>query len=140
MPARARVVSLSGGITWVVDRAAERSRIALASHDGWWAVGGQRLNKLTHLYLNHNQLVGEIPERFVEIGGSRLAQLQVSYNRFTGVFPAGWRMGYLEALEMQHNNFTAFGSGFCKLSVFAGGRAEMTTLRSDCNICNCYKI
>ncbi len=39
VPARARALDLGGGEAWVVDRAAERSRLALASGDGLWAVG-----------------------------------------------------------------------------------------------------
>lgn len=39
VPARARVVSLSGGEAWAVDRAAEGSRIALARDGDLWAVG-----------------------------------------------------------------------------------------------------
>jgi hypothetical protein len=39
VPARARIPSLSGGTTWLVDVAPERSRLALAESGGDWAVG-----------------------------------------------------------------------------------------------------
>jgi hypothetical protein len=38
-PPRARIPALDGGVVWTIDRAAERSRIALASGHGLFAVG-----------------------------------------------------------------------------------------------------
>jgi hypothetical protein len=39
IPARARVLDKAGGDIWTVDRAAERSRLSLAEHEGSWAIG-----------------------------------------------------------------------------------------------------
>jgi hypothetical protein len=100
-----------------------------------WASG---TTSLRHLYLDHNKFVGTIPDSYVHLGGGRVKILHVNNNKFTGTFPGGFTPGFLESLELQHNNFDAFGKGLCLLSVFE--RGELTLLRSDCRICSCRSV
>lgn len=103
----------------------------------WWE-GTNTLNSIRHLYLSHNQFHGTIPEAFTTMGGGRMNQVIISHNNFEGDFPGNWNpVRFLEALEIQNNNFRSFSNDICKLTVFSGG--ELTALRSDCSICRCGK-
>ena len=100
-------------------------------HD--WSSGRDRLNRLRHVYLDHNRFEGELLPTFSQIGNGRVETLMLSNNRFTGRFPGNWTK--LEDLELQHNNFTSISKRLCKKIVFAGG--EIIHFRADCDICSC---
>ena len=101
----------------------------------WWT-GGDSLVRLRHLFLDHNQFTGVLPDEFPEIGGGRLNQLTMAFNDFEGVFPGSWDpINKLVALEIQGNRFTRFDNNFCRMVVFNWG--ELVSLRSDCSMCSC---
>ena len=103
-------------------------------HD--WSSGRDRLNRLRHVYLDHNRFEGELLPTLPQMGNGRVETLMLSNNRFTGSFPSNWTLlTHLQQLELQHNNFTSIDKKICKMVVFAQG--ELTHFRADCDICSC---
>jgi hypothetical protein len=102
---------------------------------------GEDFVRLRHLYLDHNEFTGPIPESYALAGDSRIIDLFLSDNMLTGGVPSGWVDGNVElnAVTVQNNYLTeAIGMNLCKLSVIEGG--EMVELSADCEICSCKTL
>lgn len=66
-----------------------------------WMSGRDSMIRLHHLYIDHNQFSGPVPQEITEIGNGRLEQLYISDNLFTGTFPGNYSSAdFLQRLEM----------------------------------------
>jgi hypothetical protein len=95
--------------------------------------------QLEHLYLNHNQFTGSIPDSYATIGNSRLITLALNDNQFTGSPPSNYDSKNnfdLLTYRVQNNGFTTdIGKELCTMFLFGDG--ELVELGADCNICKC---
>jgi hypothetical protein len=66
-----------------------------------WVDGSDDMESLRNLYLDQNKLSGPMPALMPTLGSSRLEQLFLSNNAFTGTFPGGYtNLNFLFQLEM----------------------------------------
>jgi len=101
-----------------------------------WSAGPNRLTLIRHLYLDHNTFQGNLDPTFPQMGNSRIAQMFLSDNLFTGPFPGNWlNHDHLQQFEIQNTGFTSIPREVCQQAVFVSG--EVTNLRADCAICDC---
>lgn len=103
-----------------------------------WVEDFNTLRNISSLFLDHNQLTGTIPDSVAQVGNSRLNQLVLADNRFTGAFSADWDdtgILSLNTLHIQNNQFSTMNKGICDQSVWEEG--ELTSMRADCEICQC---
>ena len=101
---------------------------------------GEDFDVLRHLYLDHNQFGGTIPESYATVGNSRIINLHLNDNLLTGSVPAGWSEDNKQVLtiRVQNNQFTeSLDERICRLDLFALAGGELLDLRADCDICDC---
>ena len=91
----------------------------------------------SHLYLDHNQFTGLLPQYFGQIGNGRLKQLHLNDNDLEGKVPDTWDpKDQLTNMAVHNNRLTVrVPPEVCELSVFELG--NMVEFRTDCDICTC---
>lgn len=104
-----------------------------------WYEGSNNMASLRHLHLDYNIFSGELNYNFPRLGSSRMDQIVLNDNQFSGEFPGGWDpLTALEVLRIHNNQFWSVSKDLCIMSVFVGG--EVTDLRTDCAACGCNDI
>lgn len=92
--------------------------------------------RLRHLYLDHNQFTGTVPESIINAGEGRLRSLRLNDNQLVGALPGRHQSTtVLQEYAVQNNGLTSMDENTCKLWIFAGG--ELVEFNSDCAICDC---
>jgi hypothetical protein len=92
---------------------------------------------LRHLHLDHNFLVGELPEFYIYGGSEKLLTLTLDHNELTGEVPTGGADTLLE-YNLQKNNFTeVLDKNTCKLDLFLQKGGSVIEFDADCDICIC---
>ncbi|CAJ1968042.1 unnamed protein product [Cylindrotheca closterium] len=97
---------------------------------------GSEYVRLRHLFLDHNQFTGTMPQSYIVAGNGRIRTLEVNDNQLRGAFP-GNHQSYTELMQLtlHNNNFDSMDKDTCKLEVFVGG--ELVEFKSQCSICRC---
>jgi hypothetical protein len=105
-------------------------------HDWLDVDSGTSLDSLRHLYLDHNNMTGSLPEAFATLGEGQMESLYLSDNMFIGFVPGGYQYRTrLQQVELQHNLFDGIDQDICNLAVWVAG--EMASLKADCSACDC---
>lgn len=97
--------------------------------------------KLRMLYLNDNQLSGELPSTWPYLGDSRMQTINLANNMLSGEYPTSSvyeTVDFMNILEIQNNQFTYISQDICHLSIFAEG--ELISMNADCDICPCNEL
>jgi hypothetical protein len=92
------------------------------------------MDRLRHLHLDHNQLVGTFPS--IALGNGRIEQITVNDNQLTGVFPGDYTQPlFMQNLATENNPLSGMDSGVCDLIVYENG--NLVELSTNCDICPC---
>jgi len=99
-----------------------------------------RFSRIRHIYLDHNQFEGEIPEGLMLAGGGRIKSIYLNDNKLTGEIPhpTNWIKGntQLNTLNVQNNKMKKkIPDEICSRFVFKSG--DLVQLNADCDICKC---
>lgn len=106
-----------------------------------WVYGQGSFSKLRNLYLDHNNLEGDLPSMFPNLGAGRAELIDISNNNFTGGY--SFETSYSETeflfrLEIQNNSFSYISDKVCELSILEVG--ELVRINADCNACSCKTL
>mmetsp|Transcript_38149 Transcript_38149/g.92323 ORF Transcript_38149/g.92323 Transcript_38149/m.92323 type:complete len:470 (-) Transcript_38149:307-1716(-) len=97
---------------------------------------GNEYVRLRHLYLDHNNFEGSVPESYINAGNGRIQTLTLNNNNFTGAFPGNHEVyNRMLQLRIENNNFDSMDKSTCQLGIFSGG--ELVEFKSDCLVCRC---
>lgn len=97
---------------------------------------GEEYVRLRHLFLDHNNFEGPVPESYINAGNGRIQTLTLNDNNFSGAFPGNHEVfNRMLQLTIENNNFNSMDKSTCQLGVFSGG--ELVEFKSDCLICRC---
>ncbi|OEU20277.1 L domain-like protein, partial [Fragilariopsis cylindrus CCMP1102] len=82
---------------------------------------GTKFISLRHLYLDHNDFRGTIPDSYNTVGNGRLESFSIDHNRFTGTVP-GERSMYNKLVQytLHSNQFDRIDSDNCRIEVPQG--------------------
>ena len=90
------------------------------------------------LYLDFNRFGGALPNEWANLGSGGMQSIVLTNNTFTGEVPGDYRdQGLLNVLDIQNNDFEKLGKNICKQIAFNKKGGAITSLRADCDICNC---
>ncbi|CAJ1962925.1 unnamed protein product [Cylindrotheca closterium] len=95
---------------------------------------GDQAVRLRHLFLDHNEFLGTLPESYVVAGQRRIKTLFVNDNNLSGVFPGNATLFQkMQELKTTNNHFDACNMGFYP-------DEPRIELKTDCDICKCRRL
>ena len=99
---------------------------------------GTKFISLRHLYLDHNDFRGTIPDSYNTVGNGRLESFSIDHNRFTGTVP-GERSMYNKLVQytLHSNQFDRIDSDNCRIEVPQG---ECVEFRYVVTLMLCYDM
>ena len=96
---------------------------------------GTKFISLRHLYLDHNDFRGTIPDSYNTVGNGRLESFSIDHNRFTGTVP-GERSMYNKLVQytLHSNQFDRIDSDNCRIEVPQGECVEFRYVFTLCYV------